>query len=476
MKIQLVLATSPITISERYGDFSSAASTEPSFGIACLASVAQKSGAKVSIIESSAQNLTMEQTFKKIININPHIVGISATTAGIVAAGKLAQKIKKFRKEIICVIGGCHVTALPEDTLKEFPNFDLAVLGEGERTLEELVFFFQKQNTIPENLDGTAVRIEDDIKVNKPRLLIKNLDSLPLPAWSLIPGFPHAYRPSPARIKRWPCASIVLTRGCPNKCVFCDRSVFGSFCRGYSTEYSIKMIKDLRYRFGVKELLIEDDTFIINRNKVKAFCEKIINEEIDITWSCLGRADRVNADLLKLMKKAGCWHISYGIESGDPVILKRMKKKINIQQIKDALYQSKKAGLRTKGFFIIGFPFENEHSLKLTRNLSKALPLDDISIMQLTPFPGSELYHIAKSCGTFEQDWKKMNTLNTVFIPYGFSKSDIEKARSRMLREFYLRPEKCFDLFVHIIKNPRLILPILKILPDFIRIILKEKK
>lgn len=208
MKTNLVLTTAPVQLSERYGNFSSAANTEPSFGLACLASTAQRAGANVSIIESSSQNLTLEQAFTKIVSKNPDIVGISATTAGIVAAGKLAQKIKQYNVKIYCIIGGCHVTALPKSTLEEFPDFDLAVVGEGEQTLEELLFFFDKNKRMPENTDGTAIRINHRIVINKSRDMIQDLDKLPLPAWSLIPGFPYAYRPSPARIKRWPCASV----------------------------------------------------------------------------------------------------------------------------------------------------------------------------------------------------------------------------------------------------------------------------
>ena len=310
---------------------------------------------------------------------------------------------------------------------------------------------------------------------NKPRARIQNLDELPLPAWSLLDGFPEAFRPSPARIRRWPCASVVLTRGCPNQCVFCDRSVFGQICRAYSPAYAIRLIKDLRYNFGVKEILIEDDTFIISRKRMAEFCERIISAKVDISWSCLGRADRVTPQMLKLMKKAGCWHISYGIESGDQNILKAMKKKLNTEQIRQALCWSKEAGIRTKGFFMVGFPNETEQSLKATRQLAKSLPLDDISVMQLTPFPGSDLYKTAEHYGTFDQDWRRMNTLNPVFVPRGFAKKDIEAASSKMIREFYLRPKMILNQLGRVFVNPRLALSILRGLPEFLKIVLEAK-
>ena len=123
----------------------------------------------------------------------------------------------------------------------------------------------------------------------------------------------------------------------------------------------------MRYRYGVKEVLIEDDTFIISKSKTMEFCERLIADRVDITWSCLGRADRVDPQLLRLLKKAGCWHISYGVESGDPEILKRVHKNLDIAEIRQALAWTREAGMWTKGFFMVGFPGETHATLKATR-------------------------------------------------------------------------------------------------------------
>jgi radical SAM superfamily enzyme YgiQ (UPF0313 family) len=230
-------------------------------------------------------------------------------------------------------------------------------------------------------------------------------------------------------------------------------------------------MRELRYHYGVKEILIEDDTFIVSSQRIRQLCELIIAEKLDITWSCLGRADRVSPELLNLMKKAGCWHISYGIECGDPDILKGMKKNLNIAQIKKAVRWSKEAGLYTKGFFMVGFPKESEASLAATLSLARSLPLDDISVMQLTPFPGSQLYETAEQYGEFERDWRKMNTLDTVFIPHGFSRKDLEAARADILRKFYLRPGIIFRQIKRIALNPRVATSLLKGFFSFLRVV-----
>lgn len=456
MNVRLVLATSPVPLHERYGRFSGAGSTATSFGLACLAASARSTGASVAIVEASAEGLDTSTATDQLLAHRPHVVGLTATTAGIVAAADLAAHLKAAQPDIITLIGGAHVTALPERTLNEFPSFDMAILGEGEITLTEILNTLNTASTLPTGLAGTAERRNGSIHINPPRPYIDDLDSLPLPAWSLIHGFPTAFHPSPARIRRWPCASVVLTRGCPNRCTFCDRSVFGNRCRGYSPDYTIRLLKDLHDNHGVREVLIEDDTFIIRRNQVEAVCQRLIDEQLDITWSCLGRADRVDLDLLKLMRRAGCWHISYGIESGDPEILKSVNKKLDLDQIRQALLWSRQAGLRTKGFFILGFPKETHESLAATCRVACELPLDDISVMQLTPFPGSDIFADAAEHGSFTCDWASMNTLNTVFVPRNLTLSDIEQARRHLLRTFYLRPSVLLRHASWTARNPRL--------------------
>ena len=462
MNVRLALVSAPITLLERYGDFVGAASTEPSFGLTTLAAAAREAGADVAIIEASAANLSVDAALQRVQAFSPHVVGFTATTAGVCAAAELAARLKAAAPATLTLVGGCHVTALPHETLTEFPGFDLVVYGEGEHTLVDILQRMRDGDAIPSGVPGTAERTSEGIRVNEPRALIADLDQLPLPAWDLLEGFPRLFRPSPARIKRMPCASIVLTRGCPNTCTFCDRSVFGNRCRSYSPAYAVRLLKDLRNNYGVKEILLEDDTFIIRKGNVQELCERLLADKVDITWSCLGRADRVDPDLLKLMRRAGCWHLSFGIENGDPDMLKAMNKNLDVAQIRQAVRWCREAGILTKGFFIVGFPGETEASVDASIRLARSMPLDDISVMQLTPFPGSAIYATAEAHGTFNKDWRRMNTLDTVFVPQGFTKEGLEQARSRMYRAFYLRPSAVLRYGLRIVRNPRILGDVLR--------------
>jgi len=456
MNVRLVLVSAPVGLVERYGRLAGVGSTEPSFGLLCLAAAARAGGAEVKVVEGSALGLAPAVALGAILDFQPDVVGFTATTSEIIQAAGLAGELKRALPGVLSLVGGCHVTAVPEDTLREFPAFDLAVLGEGEDTLCELLRRVSAGDRFPVGVPGTAGRSGEVPVRHAPRPLIHDLDTLPLPAWDLLTGFPRRFRPSPARIRRWPCASIVLTRGCPNRCVFCDRSVFGNRCRAYTPAYAVNLVRDLYEHHGVRELLIEDDTFVISTARVREFCERLMAAKLDISWSCLGRADRVDSELLRVMRRAGCWQISYGIESGDPDILAAMNKRLDPDRIRAAVQWSRDAGLRTKGFFIVGFPGETLASLERTRRFACSLPLDDISVMQMTPFPGSELYAMADQVGTFDRDWRRMNVMETVFVPNGLTRADLEEARTQLLRTFYLRPGVLWRQVRHVARHPRL--------------------
>jgi anaerobic magnesium-protoporphyrin IX monomethyl ester cyclase len=472
----VVLATSPVSIQERYRHFAGAASTQPSFGLVCLAGSAKQVGAKLRIIDAAAENIPEDEAFRDIIRLRPDVVGLSSTTCGIASAASLAARLKTANPHIITVLGGAHVTAIPQETLEEFPHFDLAIVGEGEITFLELLKALSHSQSIPHDLPGTFVRVNGAVRANPRRPLISNMDELPFPDWSSLRSFPNLFRPSPGRVKRYPCASIVLTRGCPNQCIFCDRSVFGNRYRLYSVERSVAILRELVQQYGVKEILLEDDTFIVAKSWVQEFCERIISEKLDVTWSCLGRANLVTPEILKLLRRAGCWHISFGIESGDQSILNAMGKNITLDQIEQAVRWSSEAGLMTKGFFIVGFPRETQKSLEATREFGKKLLLDDISVMQMTPFPGTALYSMASYSGNFEKDWSKMNTIETVFVPQGLTAEILDRARSRFLKEFYFRPRIWGRKILHAAIRPQVAWHMLKAFGSLLNVVLGLRK
>ena len=451
---EIVLVTPPVTLEERYGKLSGAANTLPSLGILYLAAVLRKEGHPVSVIEASSLRLSLKELIGEIINNKPKYLGISSTTLSIFHASALADEIKNIDGNIRTIIGGPHLTAIPEETMELFKSFDFGVIGEGEETMKGLIHSL-KHGRNGSDVSGVICREGDKTVRTAPRKFSDDLDMLPFPAWDLLRDFPNKYYPPPFRFKKLPAVYIVTTRGCPFKCIFCDRSVFGNKCRGHGSEYVLELIEYLYNRFGIRELLIEDDTFVTFKKRLIEVCEGIIRRGIKISWSCLARADAVTPEILNLMKKAGCWSISYGIETGDEDVMKFIGKNITIDKIEQAVRFTKKAGILSKGFFILGHPTETRDTIKKTIDFALRIPLDDISVSMMTPFPGSRLHEIALQYGEFENNWRKMNELNVVFIPKGLTENDLEGYSREFLKRFYLRRSKITNYIGRIIRNPK---------------------
>lgn len=212
------------------------------------------------------------------------------------------------------------------ETFKLFPQFDIGVIGEGEDTIIELLHCLSRKEKSLTSINGIIFRNNDGILKTDDKTTLVDMDRLPLPAWDLLPSFPNAYRMSIAGTTSNKSTSIITSRGCPGKCTFCDKSVFGSKFRAHNADYVIRMFEYLINNYGIKDFIVCDENFTVDHKRLKQIYQTLIKNNYNITWSCAGRVDMVNPEILKLMKKAGCWQMAYDIESGSPRILKIMKK------------------------------------------------------------------------------------------------------------------------------------------------------
>ncbi|MFZ4857324.1 MAG: B12-binding domain-containing radical SAM protein [Desulfuromonadaceae bacterium] len=450
---RIFFTTPPLSLEKRYGSFAGAGSSVPSLGILMLAAVARNEGHDCTVVEASALALTEDELLQRLVMAGSDILCISSTTLAIGNSHAFALAAKRESASIITIVGGPHITAAPLETMERFPSFDIAVVGEGEATLVELLRALQAGSTLA-SIAGLIFREGGKLHDTGRRPFIADLDTLPFPAWDLLEGFPAHYLPAPFKVQKLPATTLVTSRGCPNTCIFCDRSVFGSSCHVYSAEYVIRQIVELNRRYGIREFSFEDDTFITFKTRLKEICERLIELRLDISWTCLGRVSHVTADNLALMKKAGCWQISYGIECGSQEILTLINKRVTVAQIRQAVHLTSAAGIKSKGFFILGHPGETRGSMARTIDFALELPLNDISVCLMTPFPGTELYARAAEFGAFDADWGNMNLLNIVFIPHGLTRSDLESARKELIRRFYLRPRIVTDYALRLLHNP----------------------
>ena len=433
-----VLLVNPCLGDEKvWGELEEAGSVLPPYGLALLAAVLRKNKVSVKILDAQALKLDYKETVNRILKENPKFLGLTATTSLIENAAEIARLVKAENKKIIILIGGAHISAIPKECMKEFPDFDVGIVGEGEESIVEIV----KSKSLSK-IKGLVYRNKGKIILNQARELIKELDKLPMPAWDLLPDLNKYYRAAVTNYKRLPSTSLITSRGCAGQCVFCAKDIFGKFCRFHSAEYVVKMIEYLRKRYGIKDISFYDDNFLLSRKRVIDFCNLVIKKKIDITWCCDTRIDIVNKEILKLMKKAGCWQVVYGIESGSQKILDNLHKNITLKQIEDAVKWSKDAGLEVRAFFIIGNPGETKETILETINFMKKLPLDDFFLSYFTIFPGSPISRIAEKYGKVRQGYKYKDKININFIPNGLTEQELRKYYKKAFREFYLRPRQ----------------------------------
>ncbi len=441
-----IIFTRPLlTPEEMYGELSDAGAAEPSLGLCYLAAVTKENGYETEILDTVALELKNEKLSKEIVKRKPKYVGISSVTISAYNAGDLAKKIKELDSTIKIIMGGVHITAVPEETMDKFKDIDIGVIGEAETTIVELLDTLEHHKPL-ENIAGLIFRKSGNLIKTEKRPFIRDLDSLPLPAWDLLPDLKKFYGAPAWSLNQDTSALLITSRGCSNTCTYCDRGCFGKFPRANSAKYVMKMIEDLYHNYGVKQFRINDDNFLMFKPRLIELCNLIINKKLDIKWSCFGRADNANSKLLKLMKEAGCWQLSYGVETGSQELHDLENKNLSLKQIEDAIKLTKKIGIRTIGFTMIGHPKETIRSIKSTIKFCKKLALDDFKMAYLTPYPATQLYKEINKYGTLEDDWNKMNAyVEPCFVPCGLTKEDLIKWRKRAYRQFYFRPKIVFS-------------------------------
>lgn len=412
----------------------------PSLGLLHLAAEVRLHGYEPSIIESDIFDLSIDKVAEKVIAEKPDYVGITLFTVGVWSAATIARKIKQALPNTMIIVGGPHISSMGPETIVRFQEFDIAVVGEGERSLMELLHaleYKQDLSTVP----GIIYRDGDNIRHTPGMTGDKVLDSLPIPAWDLLPDFPHAYKPAIYDFPRGPVATIAASRGCPFHCKFCDTSTFGAKVRHYSPKVVFKMMKHLQNTYGVRHIMFVDDLFLASKVRTTELCNLILGDGMNMSWTCTARVDTVKPDILKLMKRAGCWEISFGLETGSNELLKKMEKVACVEKSEQAVKWAADAGIRTKGLFMLGYPGENQETIQKTKDFVQRIPMTIMNLTKFTPYPGSPVYRDLYGTNIRDDHWEKMNGMNFVWAPKGLTVEELDRQYQRILFAFYRRPK-----------------------------------
>lgn len=437
---KIVFVTPPYDrIAPGYEFVKAVTNQSPSLGLLHLAAEVREFGYRPSIIESDICNLSIDAVVEQIVAANPAYVGITLFTVGVWSAAEIARKVKIRLPHTTIIVGGPHISSMATETMQRFSEFDIAVVGEGEEALVLLLRALDNGADLGK-VPALCYRDGGDVRLTPSLPIDKELDRLPMPAWDLLPNFPAAYPAAVYDFPRLPVATIAASRGCPFHCKFCDTSTFGARVRAYSPERVFEMIQRLQSDYGVRHILFVDDLFLASKPRTRKLCELIINSGIRITWSCTARVDTVKPDILQLMKKAGCWEISFGLESGSNKILKSMDKLADIARSEQAVKWTAAAGIRTKGLFILGYPGETIETIQITKAFIRRLPITIMNLTKFTPYPGSPIYKELYGENIRDDHWKKMNGMNFLWSPEGMTVEDLDRHYLDVLVSFYLRP------------------------------------
>ncbi len=406
-------------------------------------------GHSVDLIDAPALEISEEQTIARIAKRFPRYVIMLTSTASVQSDAGLAKKIAE-RTGAKTVAVGAHATAVPEDTIKR--GFDIVARGEYDYTIGELA-----EGKELGKVNGISFRKGNGIAHNKDRPLIKNLDELPFPAREFLPNKKYY-----SALYKNPFTFVLAGRGCPHGCIYCagPQLMSGRGYRFRSPENVVAELKHLQENFNFKSVLFNDDTMNVNKKHLLELCDLIVKEGIDMPWVAYSRVDSVDREIATAMRKAGCFLVKVGFESGCDEMLKSMKKgsRATTEQARKAARYFNEAGIQVHGTFVLGMPNETAETIRRTIDFAKGLDLDFVQFSVAQPYPGTEFYHYLESNGYLRfKEWAdyldEEGCITPIFEYPNLSRDDMLHWMKLAYREYYLRPHYISKALRHRLTN-----------------------
>ena len=435
--------------------------------LAYSAAQLKAAGHNVSYIDSVIQDFDMKQTLAEARKEKPDTIFMETTTPSI-EADYVALTALKDATGAEIMVGGPHATYFHNKVLKDCPAIDIVIRHEFDTKIAGVVSNLDKLQKV----NGITFRIGDEIIDNGDGEVCEDLDTVPFPDRDTIPWQWYLE----AWYSRQPFMNMMTSRGCPYHCAFClwPQSMYGHKQRFRSLDNVFAEIKQLIGLYGLREINIDDGTFTTNKRRVIEFCRRLCKEKIRLIWTCNGRVDTLDDEMLAEMKKSGCKMIRLGVESGSQEVLDRIRKGLTLAQIEEGVRRVKKSGIQALGGFMFGFPYDSRKSVEQTIAFAKKLSPDQVQFSICMCYPGTSLYEyikdndllLAKSFKEFDM------THGPVASTLDMERGDLEHILARAYREFYFRPEFILQTLFHLkdIDEIRRVLRSLKSLVKTIRL------
>jgi anaerobic magnesium-protoporphyrin IX monomethyl ester cyclase len=439
--LKIALIKGPATYADWY--------RRPVLGLAYLCSSLEAQGIECRIFDAYFHAWSESDLIRRVREYRPDVLGFTAMTHEIKKTARISELLKTDLG-VPAVVGGCHITALPEQTLIEFPSFDYGIRGEAERSFVDLVKCIAGEgNSGLESIDGLVYRDGRGIKVNRESCFLspEEIDRLPMPS------FRDYYDDNPKALAGSNCVyPLITSRGCPYNCAFCMR-VLGRKVRRRSPEAVCDEVETALSHWGAHTFDFYDDIMLhddaVTRRLLNLMIEK--NFPARMRWCGTTRADLVKPDLVRLAKKAGCFRLGIGVESGDDGILKAIGKATTVDQVRRAVRIMKDAGIDVDAYFILGHPNETEATIKKTVDLAVELNPHTIAVGLMVPYPGTRIHEMAKQgqggYRLLSQDWDQYDkyggrTLEVSAIPY----ETLARWQRKAYLSLYLKNFRLLDL------------------------------
>lgn len=417
---------------------------QPALGLGYLAT-AVRGRHNVKLTDCIKERISRPEGLKIIIErFKPDVIGIQCYTFHLKFIKEVFKIAKRINRNIICVVGGPHPSAVPKETMEWFSQYlDYGFQGEAEIGFSKFVDAISANDSNIESIPGLIWKKGAEIKLN-PSKLVEDLDSLGYPAWDMIQPDTYPEAQHGAFYKKFPIAPIIVTRGCPYSCTFCAADkISGKRVRRHSIRYILNEIEMLYKDFKIREFHIIDDNFTFDLAYAKDLLRGVISLDLDISWATPNgvRLDKLDEELLRLMKQSGMYLISVGIESGSDRILRLMKKKTTVSQIKNNIKMIRRAGIEIAGFFILGYPGETKAEIGNTIRFACDLDLVRANFFTYLPFPGTESFNQLRENGELDKvDWDNFYFMSAPYVPSGMTRRTLKKYQRKAFLKFFLRP------------------------------------
>lgn len=413
----------------------------------------KKAGHKVFLRDYQTEGANKEELLKDFDEFSPDVLFISTTNSTIFDDIEIVNILKPKKPGVLSILKGAIFFDIKKETLNSFnlENVDVLIGGEAEFIIADLVNVYFSNESL-DKIPGIFYKKNKWVKTDF-TYFEKDLDKLSFPDRNAMNNKLYT-RPDTGE----PMATITASRGCPASCIYCLTPIIsGRTLRKRSPENIVEEIKECVNKHGIKDFFIKSDTFTLDGEWVEKICDLIIEGNLHnkISWVANSRTKPIMKETLQIMKKAGCWLIAFGIESGSPETLEKLKKNTTIEDNRKAVKLAKEAGLKTFGFYMIGFPWEHSRHFRETRRHMFELDTDFVELHLAIPYQGTELYDLAKKEGLLTPSVYGQDYFSSAPVPTKYqSRKYIENFRKKTLRKYHLRPEYLYRRFLEVVHEP----------------------